>query len=101
MFVHITSSSVWVAERPPFGKELLTRLTICSVCISTICCFSYFPFVRVPGLCKLVTFYSYTPWSLLIFYLGSSGKTHKSIKREVIVGTVCSIYCIQREIHLA
>ena len=36
--VHIISSSVWVAE------WLLTRLTICSLCIWTICNFSYFPF---------------------------------------------------------
>ena len=44
MFVNIIFSSVWVAECPPFGKELLTRLTICSLCILTICYFSYFPF---------------------------------------------------------
>ena len=44
MFVHIIFSSVWVAEWPSFGKELLTRLTICSLCILTICKFSYFPF---------------------------------------------------------
>ena len=35
--VHIIFSSVWVAEWPRFGKELLTRLTICSLCILTIC----------------------------------------------------------------
>ena len=35
-------SSVWVAEWPLFGKDLLTRLTICSLCILTICKFSYF-----------------------------------------------------------
>ena len=35
--------SVYVAEWPPFGKELLTRLTICSLSILTICNFSYFP----------------------------------------------------------
>ena len=33
--------SVSVAEQPPFGKKLLTRLTIwltiCSLCILTIC----------------------------------------------------------------
>ena len=29
MFVHIIFSSVSVAEWPPFGKELPTRLTIC------------------------------------------------------------------------
>ena len=44
MCVHIISSSVWVTEWPPFGKELLTRLTICSLCILTNCNFSYFPF---------------------------------------------------------
>ena len=27
-----------------FGKELLTRLTICALCILTICNLSYFPF---------------------------------------------------------
>ena len=37
-------SSVSVAECPPFGKKLLTRLTICSLCILTICNISYFPF---------------------------------------------------------
>ena len=30
------SSSVSVAEGPPFGKQLLTRFTICSFCILTI-----------------------------------------------------------------
>ena len=37
MFVHIISSSVWVADQPPFRKELPTWLTICSLCILTIC----------------------------------------------------------------
>ena len=37
MFVHIIFSLVWVVELPPFGKELPTRLTICSLCILTIC----------------------------------------------------------------
>ena len=40
-YVHIIYRSVWVAECPPFGKELLTRLTICSLCILTICYFNY------------------------------------------------------------
>ena len=44
MCVLIIFSSVWFAEWPPFGKEFLTRLTICSLCIVTICNFSYFPF---------------------------------------------------------
>ena len=35
--VHIIFSSVSVAEWPPFGKWLLTRLIICSLCILTIC----------------------------------------------------------------
>ena len=66
MFVHIIS--VWVAEWPPFGKELSTRLAICSLCILTICNFSYFPFwfrgrdwiliIPVPGNCILVTFHN-------------------------------------------
>ena len=33
-----------VAMWSHFGKELLTRLTIYSLCILTICSFSYFPF---------------------------------------------------------
>ena len=33
MFVHNTFSSVWVAEWPPFGKELPTRLAVCSHCV--------------------------------------------------------------------
>ena len=44
MCVHIIFSSVLVAEWPYFGKELLPRLTICSLCILTLCNFSYFPF---------------------------------------------------------
>ena len=40
---HIIFSSVWVAELSTFGKKLLTRLTICSLCILTICNISYFP----------------------------------------------------------
>ena len=37
IFVHIISSSVWVADWPPFGKELPIRLTIWSLSILTIC----------------------------------------------------------------
>ena len=44
MCVHVIVRYVWVAEWPPFRKQLLTRLTIYSVCILTICNFSYFPF---------------------------------------------------------
>ena len=36
--------SVKIAEKPPFGKELHTWLTVCSLCIVYICNFSYFPF---------------------------------------------------------
>ena len=65
MCVHINFSSVWVAEWPFFGKELLTRLTIYSLCILTFCNFSYFSFgfegwiwvliASVPGICILFT----------------------------------------------
>ena len=44
MFVHIIFSSVLVAEWPPFGKELLNQLTLCSLCILTFN-FSYLPFL--------------------------------------------------------
>ena len=40
------------AEWPHIGKKLLTRLTICSLCILTICNFSYFPSVRTLDLCS-------------------------------------------------
>ena len=43
-YVYIIFISVWVAEWLTFGKELLTQLTICSLCILTIFDFSYFPF---------------------------------------------------------
>ena len=36
-FFHIIFSLVWVAEWPPFGKELPTLLAICSLCISHFC----------------------------------------------------------------
>ena len=44
MCVHIIFSSVLVAEWPHFGKALLPRLTICSLCILTVCNIGYFPF---------------------------------------------------------
>ena len=39
MDVLIIFSSVLVAEKPYFGKGLLPRLTICSLCILTLCNF--------------------------------------------------------------
>ena len=42
---YIIFSLVWVAEWPPFGKELLTWVTTCALCILTLCNFSYFPFL--------------------------------------------------------
>ena len=44
MCVHIIFSSVSVAEWPHFGKYLLNRLTICSLCILTFYKISHFPF---------------------------------------------------------
>ena len=41
--MYILFFTVNVAEWPPFGKELLTRLTVYSLCIISICSFSYFP----------------------------------------------------------
>ena len=46
MFVHYTFSSVWVAEWPPFGKELPARLAICSHCILSICNNYYSPTLK-------------------------------------------------------
>ena len=51
-------SSVWVAEWPPFGKELSIRLAVCSHCILSICNFSYFPFGFESRVCF---FYSPVP----------------------------------------
>ena len=60
------SSLVSFAEWPPFGKELLTRLTTCSLFNLTICNFIYFRLgfeggiwvliVPVPGHCIRVAF---------------------------------------------
>ena len=64
-------SSVWVVDLPPFGNELLTRLTICSLCILTscICNLNYFRFgfeggiwvliAPDPGYCILFSFEIY------------------------------------------
>ena len=69
MCVHIFSS-VWVAEGPPFGKELFTRLTICPLCILTICNVSDFRvgfqglirvlIASVPGFCIRFTCFTIT-----------------------------------------
>ena len=53
IFVHITFSSVMVAEWPSFGKELLTRLTIFSLCILNICILNISRFVFEGGICVL------------------------------------------------
>ena len=58
--VHINFSSVWVAEWPPSLKELLTRLTICSLCLLTITLtmiegWIWVPIASVPGLCILAS----------------------------------------------
>ena len=55
MFVHYTFSSVWVAEWPPFGKQLPARLTICSRCILSICnIFFISRFGFKSGICFLI-----------------------------------------------
>ena len=33
----------------PFGKELLSRLTVCTFCIMSFCNFGYFPFLFQGG----------------------------------------------------
>ena len=40
-FVNIILVRLGFAEWPPFGKELFTRFTICSLFISTICIFIF------------------------------------------------------------
>ena len=84
MCVHIFSS-VWVAERPPFGQELFTRLTICSLCIMTICNVNVFRFgfegliwvliASVPG---LHTFYLFYYKTLIFCQKGNESSTEVS-----------------------
>ena len=50
---------------PPFGKELVTRLTVCSSRDLSICNFSYFPFL-FRGLDSGTN--SVNSWLLPIFY---------------------------------
>ena len=60
--VHIIFSSVLVADWPPFGKELLSRLTIYSLCILAICNFSWIwvLIASVPGLCPVFSYFLLT-----------------------------------------
>ena len=44
IFVHYTFSSVWVAEWPPFGEKLPTRLAIFLIVFCLFVIFIYFPF---------------------------------------------------------
>ena len=65
--VHVVLGSVWVAGWPLFGKWLLARLAVCSLCVLAICNFSYFPFgfkgwirvliASVPDLCIRFTIF--------------------------------------------
>ena len=43
IIVHYTFSSVWVAEWPPFEKQVPAQLAICSRCILSICIIFLFP----------------------------------------------------------
>ena len=57
--------SVKVAELPPFGKELLTQLTVRSLRYMSFFSFSYFPFwFRRQDFCSDCT----SSWPLLTFY---------------------------------
>ena len=42
--VCVVYGSVLVAGWPPFGKCLIDRLTVCSLCVLTICNVGYFSF---------------------------------------------------------
>ena len=64
IFVYYTFSSVWVAEWPPFGKKLPTRLALCPHCLLPICNFYLFSILilrvlliaPVPVHCFSITF---------------------------------------------
>ena len=49
MYEQIIFSSVKISERPPFGKELLTRLTLCSLFVLSNCNLSLV--MRKPDFC--------------------------------------------------
>ena len=63
-FVHNSFRLIWVAEWPLFGRELPTRLAVCSHCMSICIVFSRYGFEDgvwfligpVPLYCLLVTF---------------------------------------------
>ena len=69
-------SQVKVAKWPPFGRELLIRFTVCSLCILAYCSFSYFPLwfeggtlvllASVPGHYLSFTFYNMSGYVLNI-----------------------------------
>ena len=76
MCVHIDFSSVRVAEWPPFGKKLLFRLTICSLCILTIFIFFRFCFegsvdlisdASVSGLCMFFFLFPPGPTQIRLY----------------------------------
>ena len=71
--VYIIFSSVWVAVLSPFGKELLTRLTIFSLCILTICNFSNFPFWLLGWIWVLIA----SNKNIIIISFKSSGDIQK------------------------
>ena len=91
MYVHINYSSVWVAEWPPFLKELLSRLTICSLCILTfvILVISRFGFegwiwvliALVPGLCTLFACVEYLH-NVCVKFLGHDTSVKQHYKCE-------------------
>ena len=65
---HIILGSVKVAEWPPLGIKLIPRLTICSPCIMSICCFRFPPHFafedRIWVLNVPFTFYHYANMSV-------------------------------------
>ena len=54
MPVNNTFCSFWIAELPPFGKKLPTRLAVCSHCILSIFNLTNFPFWFVRGVCFFI-----------------------------------------------
>ena len=103
MFIDCTFSSVLVAEWPSFGKELPSRLAVCSLCILSICNFSYFLFglesrglfliAPVHVLCLLVTFNTKTFTFLFITFLRSKIFANNfSSKQEKCFFPTCTMY---------
>ena len=93
---HYTFSSVWVADWPPFAKELPIRLVVCSHCILYICNFSYFPFGFKSRVCFLLLLFLFIAYYYLALLLS---KTNFSIVDFILLYLSAQIACNCQSFH--